>query len=406
MKISKIISILFIVASFIFMADNAFAGLGISPSQMILLNLSKGAQLERTFVLSRSDPKENLYFTVTAEGATKDWTILNEGTKFTMPAGEKRFPITVAINIPKDVANGEYKGGIRLVSSPNPNGVGGNGASTALAVLIQTDFTITGEQVLKYDISSVGINNFEEGSPLDMLITIINSGNVNARPTKVNVEIYDKFNKELLESHDIIEMGSVAPFTTGDIIISIPVKLERDQYWARVSAYKNENLLKEEKLTFEIVEVGSLQKKGELKEILYNKKADIGETVKITGVFENTGKANYSAKLVAEIYKNDKMVKMIESDLSNVIKGQVENLPVYFTPETLGVYTVKAHVAYTGGKTGEKEAKISVGNVGLLADGGLLRSVLFIIAGLLILSVVLIGIFMYLRKNKTIKKRD
>ena len=400
MKISKIISILFIVTSFIFMADTAFAGLGISPSQMILPNLSKGAQLERTFVLSRSDPKENLYFTVTTEGATKDWTILNEGTKFTMPAGEKRFPITVAINIPKDVANGEYKGGIRLVSSPNPNGVGGNGASTALAVLVQTDFTIIGDQVLEYDISSVGINNFEEGSPLDISMTIINSGNVNARPSKVSVEIYDKFNKELLESHNIIEMGSVAPFTTGDIIISIPVKLERDQYWARVSAYKNENLLKEEKLTFEIVEVGSLQKKGELKEILYTKKADIGETVKITGVFENTGKANYSAKLVAEIYKNDKMVKMIESDLATINIGQTENLFVYFTPEVSGIYTVKARVVYAGAKTPEKEFIISVGNIGWLASVGLSGFNWVTICVILFSVIIVISILVFFKKKK------
>jgi len=356
--------------------------------------------LERTFVLSRSDPKENLYFTVTAEGATKDWTILNEGTKFTMPAGEKRFPITVAINIPKDVANGEYKGGIRLVSSPNPNGVGGNGASTALAVLIQTDFTIIGDQVLEYDISSVGINNFEEGSPLDISMTIINSGNVNARPSKVSVEIYDKFNKELLESHNIIEMGSVAPFTTGDIIISIPVKLERDQYWARVSAYKNENLLKEEKLTFEIVEVGSLQKKGELKEILYTKKADIGETVKITGVFENTGKANYSAKLVAEIYKNDKMVKMIESDLATINIGQTENLFVYFTPEVSGIYTVKARVVYAGAKTPEKEFIISVGNIGWLASVGLSGFNWVTICVILFSVIIVISILVFFKKKK------
>ena len=61
---------------FFLTANAARAGLGISPAEMITPNLSKGSTVERTFVLSRSDPKEDLFFTVTTEGATKDWTTL------------------------------------------------------------------------------------------------------------------------------------------------------------------------------------------------------------------------------------------------------------------------------------------------------------------------------------------
>jgi hypothetical protein len=406
MKICKITSILLASAFFTLVANTAFAGLGISPSQMITPNLSKGSHMERTFVLSRSDPKEDLYFKVTTEGSTKDWTTIDKGMEFTMPAGEQRFPIVVIVNVPKDIANGEYKGGIRLVSSSkSPDKIGGSGASTALSALIQTDFTITGEQVLEYEISSIEIQNVEEGFPLDVSITIINTGNVTARPTKVHVEVFDKLNKKLLESQDITEMGSVEPFETGDIAIPVPTKLGIDQYWTRISAYKDEALLKEQSLVFEIVEVGSLQKNGNLKEILCNKEAAIGETVKITGVFENTGQFNYSAKLVAEIYKNGKLVKLVESELASVNKGQTENLTAYFTPDVLGEYIVKAHVAYSGGKTLEKEFKIFVGNVGLLASVGLISLTPTVAVVLLILIVAIITIAVYFKKKRTTKKR-
>ena len=403
-KICKITSILFVCAFFLLAANTAFAGLGISPSQIIAPYLSKGAHMEKTFILSRGDPKEDLYFKVTTEGATKDWITLDKGTQFTMPVGEQRFPIVVIVNIPKDIANGEYKGGIRLESSSkSPNETGGSGASVSLSALIQTDFTITGEQVLEYEISSIGIQTIEDGSPLEVSLIIINTGNVTARPTKVHVEVFDKFNKNLLESQDIIEMGSVEPFVTGDIVIPVPTKLGIDQYWARISVYKNEVLLKEQDLVFEIVPVGNLQKNGNLKEILCNKKAAIGEVVKITGVFENTGQSNYSAKLVAEIYKNGKLVKLVESDLVNVNKGKTENLSAYFTPDVSGEYTIKAHVAYSGGKTPEKEFKISVGNVGLLASigsiglHGLIPTVAIF---LLILVVAIIIIVVSLKKKK------
>lgn len=407
MKICKITSILLASAFFLLAANTAFAGLGISPSQMITPNLSKGSHMERTFVLSRSDPKEDLYFKVTTEGQTKDWITLDKGMEFTMPAGEQRFPIVVIVNVPKDIANGEYKGGIRLVSSSkSPDKIGGSGASIVLSALIQTDFTITGEQVLEYELSSIKIRSVEEGSPLEVSITIINTGNVEAKPTKVHVEVFDKFNKNLLESQDVIEMGSVEPFETGDIAISVPTKLGIDQYWARISAYKDEALLGEQSLVFEIVEIGSLQKNGNLKELLCNKKATIGEVVKITGVFENTGQSNYSAKLVAEIYKNGKLVKLAESDLANVNTGKTENLSAYFTPDVSGEYTVKAHVAYSGGKTPEKESKISVGNVGLLASiGGI--SLLGLISTVAIFLLILIGaiIIMVVSLKKKITNR-
>jgi len=381
------------------MAKTAFAGLGISPAEMITPNLSKGSHVERTFVLSRSDPKEDLYFKVTTEGATKDWTTLDKGMEFTMPKGQQRFPIVVIVNIPKDTANGEYKGGIRLVSSSkSPDKTGGSGSSTALAALIQTDFTITGKQVLEYEISSIRIQTIEVGSPLEVSLTLINTGNVEARPTKVHIEVFDKLNEKLLESQDITEMGPVEPFETSDIVILVPTKLGIDQYWTKISAYRDEALLKEESLVFEIVEVGSLQKNGDLKELLCNKKAAIGEIVKITGVFENTGQSNYSAKLVAEIFKKGKLVKLIESDLSTLNKGKTENLSAYFTPEVLGKYTVKARVAYSGGKTPEKEAKISVGNVGLLALTPTVTVALLIFIIAIIASVVLL-------KKKRITKR-
>jgi len=407
-KIGKIISILFVCVFFLLEANIAFAGLGISPSQTILPNLSKGSHVERTFILSRGDPKDDLYFKVITEGSTKDWITIDKGMEFTMPAGEQRFPIIIIVNIPKDAANGEYKGGIRLESSSkSPNETGGNGASVSLSALIQTDFTITGEQVLEYEISSIKIQTVEEGFPLEVFITIINTGNVEARPTKVHIEVFDKFNENLLESQDIIEMGSVEPFVTGDIAIHVSNKLGINQYWARISVYRDEVLLKEQSLVFEIVEVGSLQKNGNLKELLCNQKADIGETVKITGVFENTGQSNYSAKLVAEIYKNDKLVKLVESDLATVNIGQAENLSAYFTPDSSGEYIVKAHVAYSGGKTPEKEFKISVGNIGLLASIGSISLPGFIsIAAifLLILIVAIITIAVYFKKIRTDKK--
>jgi hypothetical protein len=265
---------------------------------------------------------------------------------------------------------------------------------------VQTDFTVTGDQVLDYSISSISVQNIEEGSPLDVSLTVINVGNVKAKPTKVKVEIYDKLNTDLLESKEVSEMGSVDAFLTGDITFSVPTKQKLGQYWTRIIAYRDKDILKEDRLVFEIVEVGSLKKKGDLKEIIINKTAEVGETVKITGVFENTGLANYSAKLVSEVFKQDKLVKMVESELATVTIGQTENLLAYFTPSENGKYTIKSRVAYSGGKTAEKPATLTVGNTGVL---GQLTPV--VAGGILLVIIIIVILAIVSRKKSSARSR-
>ena len=202
-------------------------------------------------------------------------------------------------------------------------------------------------------------------------------------------------------------MGSVKPFSTGDIAIPIQTKLGIGQYWARISAYRDETVQKEENLVFEIVPVGSLQKTGNLKDLICAKTAAIGETIKINGVFENTGLSDYSAKLVAEIYKNDKLIKLVESDLADVTAGKTENLSAYFAPEEPGEYTVKAHVAYSGKKTPEKETQVLVRNAVLLASlasfglSGFMPWAAIFILFLIVVIIIMAVIFKKRNTNKT-----
>jgi len=199
----------------------------------------------------------------------------------------------------------------------------------------------------------------------------------------------------------VIEMSSIEPFAAGSITISVPTKQGLGQYWARVSAYKESVVLKEQNLVFEIVPVGSLQKKGDLKELLCNKTAAIGEIVKITGVFENTGQSEYSAKLTAEIFKDEKLIKISEGEPINVGIGKTENLIAYFTPTSAGDYIIKAHAAYSGGKSGEKEFKFSVGNGGVLGLATARNAILPIL--LVILTGGLVVLVVYLKKKRAAK---
>lgn len=142
-----VIASILVSSIFFFTASNALAGLGISPSQMFFDNLSPGAHVEKTFVLSRDNYQEALDFQVSIEGTNKTWLSLDRDNKFTIPAGEQRFSVVVRADIPPETLVGDYSGGIRLVSSvpASTNTVTANNISA----FIKTDFKIVPEQILE-----------------------------------------------------------------------------------------------------------------------------------------------------------------------------------------------------------------------------------------------------------------
>lgn len=279
MKIQRILQTLFTFMIFFLVPGRVFAGLGISPSKFVNHNLSSGSRISQTFVLSRSDPISDLYFTVVKEGSTQAWVTLDKGTTFIMPVGQQRYPITVSIDVPTDVKSGRYSGGIRLISTSKSGITISNGASTALSALIQVDLIVTENQVVDYEISSIKIQNIEAGSPLDITLTLNNIGNMAASPTRVHATIYDKYYKELLQSQDVAGVGSVAPFMNGDIALTVPTSLGVGQYWADITAFKDENTFKEQSLVFEILKKGSLLNNKIIKEPVIDQQANTSQVI-------------------------------------------------------------------------------------------------------------------------------
>jgi len=243
------------------LADFCQAGLGISPSLWIEKHALRGSSIEKVFTLSRAEPKENLYFKAEIEGEIKDWIKIDKGLEFTMPKGEQQFPIKVTIGVPQDAEYRGYQGSIRLKSESKTENVEGIGIS--LQALIQIELTVSKEEILDYEILQIAIPQQEEKESLSVVLKIWNRGNVEARPTKLTVNFWDKYGKEQLESKKITDFSgieAIKPFSEGEIKIEIPIEFEPEQCWAKVKVYQDEELLKSEDIFFEIVEVGGLEK--------------------------------------------------------------------------------------------------------------------------------------------------
>jgi len=216
MKFMKIIVILFLSVLMVNIVEAT--GIGISPPRVFAENLLRGSHFEKTVELSKSDVGEELKVTVQVDEQFKGWISTDRGLEFTFPKDANTLPITIIIDVPKDAANGEYKGNIRIrLESLTKKETGKIGSSVAAGVVISINIDVTGKQVLDYTISSIKIPSTEEDDPINIFITIDNKGNVKAKPTKVQVEVFDKFQQMLLLIKEITDIDSVDPFIKEEI---------------------------------------------------------------------------------------------------------------------------------------------------------------------------------------------
>lgn len=377
-------------------------GLGISPSRVTMDHLLRGVSVEKTIMLSRGDAGEELNFTMQGEGQIADWISTDQEDAFVIPAGEQRFPITVTLTVPEDTANGTYKGALRFISGAGDNVSSESGASDvsiSVSALLQLEAIIGGDQVLQYEVENASIATTEETWPIPVSLHIFNTGNVSATPKKLEVEFWDKFKFEKLQSINVTDFTNSIPvpaFSEGNFIVELENTLLTDQYWAIIKTYGAEDeLLNESEVIFDIVELGSMDRSGFLAPITLEKSVyDVGEMVKIEGGFLNTGVTNLLGKLKVEVTKGGKILEVLESSSVGIGIGKTEMLSTFFTPKARGTYTLNTYVEYGGKKTDVQPVIVQVGSK--------INLVLYIsIASGIILLGILFSVLHMKKKSKT-----
>jgi len=238
--------IIFIVSLFFFQITKA--GFGISPPYVSNDNLTTGSVYEKKIVIVRGDPNEDLKAEITfnVPGAN-DWISIDKGTEFILPKGEKQVPITVSVKVPKDAKYGDYKGSIRIKTSPVEaleKGV----VSIALGAQIDVDLKVTKAKIFDFIVRGVSPLDAETGytkwflhfpTKLTFQLRIENLGNIFCRPTKIVLDIYDSNKTNLVETVEAKKIGGVKPFENGTIFATFLSKLEAGSYYVQYKVYKN-----------------------------------------------------------------------------------------------------------------------------------------------------------------------
>ena len=320
-------------------------------------NMLRGGYSEKhVFISSNNDYPINVIVTMPAE--LEQWLSFKPNKSFTIPA-KSNFELIVIAHPPKDAANGVYENmlNIRALSDVKINSSLGSSVSTAIG--LRTKIEVVGNQILDFNVDLIKISDAEVDSPIPIYFEITNNGNVKVKP-KVIVDILSQDKKAVLKTISV-SSKEVLPSITKNVEISVPSSgLKIGQYWANVSIYKENKILKSNFLTFDIVEKGTLHTEGELKKLWSEPWIKEGNIAKIIATFKNTGETLVTAKFKGEIYSENSIVKVLESESIDVTSGKEVNLTTHFNPPSAGRYIIKGEVYFNNKISETKETILNV----------------------------------------------
>jgi len=251
MNQKRLILIIFLLFSSVFLSKPALAGFGISPPYVNNDNLARGSVYEKKITIVRGDPTDDLKaeLTINVPGAN-DWITINRGNDFILPKGEKQVPIIITVKVPKDAPYGNYKGNIRIKTT-SLEALQKGVVSIALGAQIDVNLNVTKTKIFDFIIRGMSFLNTEEGFikfifhfPTKIIaeIQLENLGNINCKPTKVILDIYDENKNQLLRTLEAEKMTTVKPFETGTLKAIFLTDLKAGTYYIHYRIYKNQEI--------------------------------------------------------------------------------------------------------------------------------------------------------------------
>ena len=396
-------------------------GVGIAPSEINFEGVLRGGYAETTLTLSNQN-NVSTTITIDPKGENKDYlsfsdlgsteggsqvpaalgeggtmmiykenqSVLGQVTNITIPP-QSRSLVKVVASPPLDLALGKYTGVVTFYSHPHLNETLSEQFGTTIAVgfEIPSSIQLTGEQRLEFTVGSIVIKDTEIDNPIELLVSGTNRGNVRATP-QIYVKILDRDQTRIIREAGF-NGSEYLPTTSGTDRFEISSEnMTEGQYWAKVTITLGGKEIKNELLTFDILEVGAMKRSGELVQVFANVWVKQGEIVRVDALFRNIGEISTSAKFKGEALLGGRIMHLLESEEIVVQPGESVNLTSYFTPQETGKYSVKGRVYYSKKLTFPKEAIVNVNPVegsrwGMLANPTLIL-ILIVITALIILS--------------------
>ncbi len=272
---------------------SAYAGFGVSPTNINSEYLKPGASFTQEFTLSRSDATADMKIQIVPDLANIDsWFTFDPGKTFVFKKGQTTQKFKIIVKVPSDAQYTDYKGVVRVNAMPTEQAVGG--VSITQGVRLDAGLTVTEQDIRSLSILSIKALDSQQGKPIRIEIVGQNIGNVDASPT-LKVTVMDML-MNVLEEHEVANFGFVKPNETSTLVAEIASKLPTGEYFINVQVLLDGKVLREERLVFNIVNIPGEDKEEEEKETGFS----IGSI--LTGAKENVIYVLVSLLVVLTVY--------------------------------------------------------------------------------------------------------
>jgi uncharacterized membrane protein len=200
------------------------------------------------------------------------WIEVIEGDVISLPRGEQKVPMTVRVTVPDNAEFKTYQGSIRIRTVPDSGEVTQGAVNISLGALVDIDLTVIDREIKDFRLRRVSVEDLNEGTKFLWLffpgkirfdMAVENIGNVDVSPSNVDLRIYDRSGKVLLEEVDTIgRIKRIKPYATETVTASIPTRLPAGSYVARYRVYNDDEVKQEGDLTMNILPAGTLETAG------------------------------------------------------------------------------------------------------------------------------------------------
>lgn len=237
------------VAIMLLGSASAYAGFGVSPTNIYNEYLKPGSKFERTITLSRSDPIDDLDIIIEPSlGEIESWFRYEPGLKFVFPRGANRISFKVLVDVPQDATYRGYEGVIRVKATKKGEDV--KGVSIVKGARLDVDLATTQTNFSLLNVKTLKMLDSVDGEPLKLEIIAENEGNVEISP---NAKIVIKnLQMEDLEEHEANGFGSIKPNETGTLYATFNSSLPEGEYFVEASVLVNSDVVRKERLVFRI----------------------------------------------------------------------------------------------------------------------------------------------------------
>ena len=399
---NKILITLFLLISTILIILNSTtthaALLGVNRATLNYQDVLRGGYAEEQITITMGTPN-NIQVNFEARGDVADWIRFEIENEQLIVNENNPGILTVIVEPPQDARVDTYEATILITTGALGEVTTQMGTNVVVAFEVKVNINITDTQIISCTAGGINLNTIEINEENTLRANIKNTGNVRIRP-QFEIKIYSQMHEQLIKEQTYRYDDEITPTKTQQIQSNINLELDAGQYWAEIT----EPVCGATQLiTFSVLERGAISDEGELLRLRTNTWAETNEIIPITATFKNRGERAVSAQFRGIITKDNRIIKVIESNTLTVPAGDEVNLEMFYETQELGQYQVKGRVHYNNKVTNERGTIINVH-----AEGDVKTQKLDSIT--LLFSVIIITmtllIFLILRKEKKKRKKN